>query len=281
MVTNYEISFIKIKIHYPSEIDLTRFEIFQCEPYFNNYINITIEKKDKINVCCNVVFRHASFSAVDFGDGKYGYLFYSAEGTPCAFVKSDIDWKDIDIHYTENFQTANRSMIDCALGAAFNNIIIANGGLVVHSSAIHYQNKGIIFSAPSGTGKSTHAKYWREYLGAGIINDDSPALMIKNNDVLVCGTPWSGSTDLYSSICVPLHVIIVLSQHHCNEIYRMNNKEIIHALFPRCLFPYHSPQLINMAFENFTKMIGSVPVYHLKCTPSLEAAKLVKSYLQL
>lgn len=282
MVMEYKIAFVKIKIDSSSEIDLAKLNKFISKPYQSGYVNINIKRVEKINVGYIESFRHKCFSAVDFGNGKCGYILYSVDGTPNALVMSEKSWENIDILYAENIKIENRSIVDYALRVAFNNIVIANKGLIVHSSAIHYQNKGLIFSAPSGTGKSTHTKFWRENLGAGIINDDLPALMpMDNKRIMVCGTPWSGSTDLFSNLCVPLDAIIVISRHHINEIYQMSISEIIHALFPRCLFPYHSPLLLDTAFDTFKKIIGSVPVYHLKCTPTLEAAKMVKSFLKL
>lgn len=280
MMRHYEIANMKIKIENPSEIDLSRFDLFISKSDITDSI-VTIKKASKINVDFKVVYHYKNFSVVEFVGEKYGQVFYSGEGKLIAFLMSDLYWKDIDIVYSENIQRGNRSIIDYALGAAFNSIVIVNGGLIVHSSAIQYCNRGLIFSAPSGTGKSTHTKFWRENLGAGIINDDAPVLIPIKDDVLVCGTPWSGSADLFENVSVSLKAIIILSRSHKNEICEMNITDIIQKLIPRCLFPYHNQRLMNTAFENFKKIIGLVPVYHLKCTPSLKAAELVKSYLHL
>ena len=47
-------------------------------------------------------------------------------------------------------------------------------GIIFHSSAIMVDGEAYLFTAPSGTGKSTHTRLWRELLGdrAVMINDD-------------------------------------------------------------------------------------------------------------
>jgi serine kinase of HPr protein (carbohydrate metabolism regulator) len=49
-----------------------------------------------------------------------------------------------------------------------------------HGSAIAVDGVGYLFTAKSGTGKSTHARLWRELLGARavMVNDDKPLLRV-------------------------------------------------------------------------------------------------------
>lgn len=48
--------------------------------------------------------------------------------------------------------------------------------LLIHGSAIAVDGKAYLFTAPSGTGKSTHTRMWREYFKdrAVMVNDDKP-----------------------------------------------------------------------------------------------------------
>ena len=49
-------------------------------------------------------------------------------------------------------------------------------GLVFHCSALAVDGKAYLFTAPSGTGKSTHARLWREVYKDKVVmvNDDKP-----------------------------------------------------------------------------------------------------------
>lgn len=51
---------------------------------------------------------------------------------------------------------------------------------LMHGVVISWKGRGYMFTAPSGTGKSTHASLWKKYLGddVEIINGDKPILNI-------------------------------------------------------------------------------------------------------
>ncbi len=281
MLMHYEIAAVKIRINNLSDVEMTRLELFKAASTLSSHTSITIKKVEQINVDFNVLNINSIFSFTRLPGGKNGYIFYSVEKDPVAFMVTDTSWENINIEYLENIQRGKYRIIDYALRIAFNDIVIMNGGLVVHSSAIHYRNNGLIFSAPSGTGKSTHTSFWRQSFNAGTINDDAPALIREKDRIMVCGTPWSGSTDLFENIRVPLHAIVVLSRHHENEISKMSMPDIMKKLFPRCMLPYFNQKLMDKGIENFQNIINCVPVYHLKCTPTLEAAKAVKACLNL
>lgn len=54
-------------------------------------------------------------------------------------------------------------------------------GLFFHSSALMLDGKAYLFSAPSGTGKSTHTALWQRHFGGRVqmINDDKPIIRKK------------------------------------------------------------------------------------------------------
>lgn len=199
MLMHYEIANVKMRINNLSGLDLTSLEAFKSKPHLKNYVNMTLIRTEHIHIESKQLYFNNDFSIVTFADGETGYVLYSDGKIPIAYLKSDSQWTDIKIVYCENNNFIRHKIINHVLGKAFNNMVIMNGGLIVHSSAINYRNRGIIFSAPSGTGKSTHTKFWREHLNARIINDDAPALIPKKDKVLVYGTPWSGSTNLFEN----------------------------------------------------------------------------------
>lgn len=157
----------------------------------------------------------------------------------------------------------------------FRNKILYNDGLVIHAAAIECNGKGIIFSAPSETGKSTQARLWKEYIGASILNGDRPAVRIFNNQAYVYGTPWSGSSNDFMNSKAPLSAIIVLQQAPVNTIEKLTPTKAIANLMPRCFLPYHSPRLLHLAINNLEKVISTTPVFLLKCRPDYEAVELV------
>lgn len=59
--------------------------------------------------------------------------------------------------------------------------MLQKDSFILHSAYIRHRGRAILFSAPSGTGKSTQASLWAQYAGAEIINGDR-ALLQKVQD---------------------------------------------------------------------------------------------------
>ena len=84
--------------------------------------------------------------------------------------------------------------------------LLDHNTLMLHGSTVAVDGKAYLFTAPCGTGKSTHTRQWRELFGdrAVMVNDDKPFLKITPEGVLAYRSPWSGKHGLASNICVPV-----------------------------------------------------------------------------
>jgi len=105
------------------------------------------------------------------------------------------------------------------------------------------------FSAPCGTGKSTHARLWQEYFGNDkiqIINEDKPAIRLIDNTFYVFGTPWSGKSDQSLNVQVPLQSICFLKQSAHNWIDKLESQAALKRLFNQTLRPYEIHLMDNL-----------------------------------
>ena len=157
----------------------------------------------------------------------------------------------------------------------FRNAMINRGGMQIHSAAIAYRGEGILFSAPSGTGKTTQARMWIEHLGASMIQGDRPIVRMREKDVLVYGTPWIGSDPLFQNICLPVKAIVFLEQAPVNEILNLDPNLAVQYLLPRCFLPYFSQQMMNKALLIAESILRRVPCYLLRCMPEMAAAEFL------
>jgi len=148
-------------------------------------------------------------------------------------------------------------------------------GIVIHAAAIEYEGKGIIFSAPSETGKTTQANLWRKHMNAKVLNGDRPAVRIMDGRPFVFGTPWSGSSPDYINSCAPVSAIVMLEQSPANSIRKLTAYEAVTCLMPRCFLPYFDQGLMDKAINNLETVIKTVPVYLLRCRPDKESVELV------
>lgn len=169
-------------------------------------------------------------------------------------------------------------------GLTFSDRLTYLGGMVLHGSSIAYKGNGLVFSAPSGTGKSTHAGLWREVYGDDVVtvNDDKPAIRFTEaGQPLVYGTPWSGKTELNTNTVAPLRAIVFLERKPHNEIRRLSATEALLYMGRELALPYHDDALCETLWDTATRLVQSVPVFLLGCTASAEAVMLVHKTLGL
>ena len=150
---------------------------------------------------------------------------------------------------------------------------------VFHGAAIEYNGDAYLFTAPSGTGKTTHINLWRQYLGdkVGIINGDKPIIKVADNPI-VYGTPWAGKEGYQQNTSAPLKAICILKQAKINNIVRLKKSEAVNHLMKQVYLP-HNPVSLSATLSLLGKMIETTPVYMLECDISETAFEI--SYNQI
>ncbi len=155
------------------------------------------------------------------------------------------------------------------------------GGFVLHASALAYQGRAYLFSAPCGTGKSTHTGLWKEAFGDEVIilNDDKPALRKIDGVFHAFGTPFSGKTDKNVNMGVPLGGICVLEQSKENWIRPVSGRDAILPLYHQTMRPPDAKNM-DLLLGLLDELIQQVPVYRMGCNISLDAARLARDTMQ-
>ncbi len=176
------------------------------------------------------------------------------------------------------------SLDDCeylTTGGSFYRQLLEFDGLLLHSSAVVMDGYAYLFSAPCGTGKSTHTSLWVQTFGpdkALILNDDKPALRRENGRWYAYGTPWSGKTDQNRNLRVPLGGICVLTRGQENAIVPFSGVPAIQALLEQTARPAGA-DLRGRMLTLVGKLLEDVPVWRLSCRPDREAALLSRSVM--
>ncbi|HEX2946627.1 MAG TPA: hypothetical protein VHT96_11805 [Clostridia bacterium] len=213
------------------------------------------------------------------GDMTVTYVFLKETGRTEFVIEARSDWSDITILYLERSSKVEKAFCYFLGNYILSNSIIYHRGFVLHASSISYSGKGITFTAPSGTGKSTHTAMWKKYYNAVILNDDCPIIKLENSSILVYGTPWSGNKNKAAQSSSPLSMIVFLEQADRNSIRGLTKEEAIPLLLPRIFLPYQNPMLIDTVLKSIEKIVDVVPKYLLKCKPNREATELVHKCL--
>lgn len=145
--------------------------------------------------------------------------------------------------------------------------------LLFHGSAIAVDGQAYLFTAKSGTGKSTHTKLWRELFGerAMMVNDDKPLLHITEKGVTVYGTPWDGKHHLSNNVSVPLKAICILKRDTTNHIVKIDKSKAYPMLLQQSYRSINLQKMVN-TLELIDLLAAKVGLYELSCNMDTEAA---------
>ena len=151
--------------------------------------------------------------------------------------------------------------------------LFAYDTLLFHGSVVAVDGAGYLFTAKSGTGKSTHTRLWREAFGsrAVMVNDDKPFLRPEGDRVLAYGTPWNGKHGLGTNMSVPLKAICILERGAENRIRRIKAQEALFMLLQQSNRP-QSPALMSRYMTLLDQISERTAFYRLACNMTLEAA---------
>lgn len=158
-------------------------------------------------------------------------------------------------------------------GSIFYDALINFDGFVLHASAVIVDGRAYLFSAPSGTGKSTHTSLWLKHFGdrAQILNDDKPAIRITENGIRVYGTPWSGKSDLNINTDAELGGICFIERDDHNHIEEISKGEAIVRVMNQTLRPTDEKEM-GLLLDTLDVVISRTHIYKMGCTISEEAA---------
>ena len=146
---------------------------------------------------------------------------------------------------------------------------------VFHGAAVEVDGRGYIFTAPSGTGKTTHIKLWLEHFADSvkIINGDKPILRLDDDGVSICSTPWAGKEGLERNTEAPLAAMVLIKRSDERKITKISPKEYFSELARQFYLPKGIEAKLK-TLDIIDNVLKSVPIYLLECDISREAAEL-------
>lgn len=167
-------------------------------------------------------------------------------------------------------------------GIQFYEQILQYNGIMLHASAIEWNDRAYLFSGPSGMGKSTHTRLWKQLYGESvrIFNDDKPVLRCIDNEWYAYGTPWCGKDHINQNRKVKVAGICFLKQDKMNEIRVLSHQEAVQKVISQTQWKFWKPEQLEKYWSCVESLITSVPVFELKNQPILDAALLSSKTMQ-
>lgn len=152
-------------------------------------------------------------------------------------------------------------------------LLVQDDILLMHGAVVAVDGQAYLFTAKSGTGKTTHTRLWMRQFGdrAVMVNGDKPLLHITSEGVTVYGTPWDGKEHLSTNTSCPLKALCILTRSETNHIERISKKEALPMLCQQSYRPC-SPIGAQKTLALVDRLGSSVPLYKLGCNMEPEAA---------
>lgn len=213
----------------------------------------------------------------DEGKTLWRYIRKKNNDILLAFVIS----KSLDeIVLLEDNTSSNGQMAFQYLGYLFPICALNWNILNFHGVLLEYQGAGIIISAPSGTGKTTHARLWRDYKNALIINGDRATCGKEGNIWQGWGLPWSGTSGEQINRMVKIKAMVVLERSLQNEAHLVDKKDTLRYVLPHLQFPTWDSELVGMGLDLLNDFLLQIPVIRLCCRADTEAVDVLEQVLK-
>ena len=168
-----------------------------------------------------------------------------------------------------------------AVCRAFGEFLLGRDTLLLHGSAVAVDGEGYLFTADSGTGKSTHTRLWRQVFGdrAVMVNDDKPFLQLTPDGVILHGSPWSGKHGLDANLNVPLKGICLLERGRENSIHRITAAEAMPMLEKQSYCPLSAEK--QPCYQHLlAALVEAVPLWRMACNKDPEAAQVAYTAME-
>lgn len=271
MIQYYKIAGIVIKvvsegINLIEELEYQRFKT-TCQN--ENYtVDFRVVKELELGLG-NITYQDEQ--NIIYDDGKYRYV-----NNRFLIKKISDNYYNVFIKKCDN-EVSNREMFN-AMG--FDVLLAKERKLILHASFIVYRNKAILFSAPSGTGKSTQADLWKKYVSSvEIINGDRAIIGIEDGDVKAYGLPFCGTSKITINQNFNLNTIVILRQGKINKLIELSAKDSYKYLYSQINWVGWDKKLQINILDLLEKVVSSIKIYYFECLPEQSAVEMLKTMI--
>lgn len=182
-----------------------------------------------------------------------------------------------EVTFAERYRTG--ASVRAALEAAgLFDIFVDAGMLVLHSAYIVTPaGEAILFSGPSGIGKSTQAALWERSAGAQIINGDRALLDIGRKTAN--GIFYSGTSGICRNVTAPIRAIVLLGQNDENRVSTPSPQAAFAGVLSQCAYYDWDALSATKMTECVARLVSDVPVLHFDCRADASAVRVLQERL--
>ena len=202
------------------------------------------------------------------------------ETVPYALARTDHETGIVDVAYQSRCAHCVSQLDNCFFHLGFEGLLIRQDRICFHASCIRTELGGILFSGPSGIGKSTQSQLWQDHRGAELINGDRPILQRRAEDFLAWGSPYAGSSRCHVNGSVPVSALVFLRQARENRIRRLGGGEAFRNIYAGLTMYSWDRFFVERAVDLAMELASAVPCYELACLPDVSAVECLEQRLK-
>ena len=122
--------------------------------------------------------------------------------------------------------------------------MLSYNSFLMHGAVIAYNDNAYMFTASSGTGKTTHIRQWLDSIDhCSVVNGDKPLIHITETQAIACGTPWCGKEKMNTNVMVPLKAIVLMERSEDNKIVEITFEQALINLLQQTYRPAEAAQM--------------------------------------
>lgn len=203
-----------------------------------------------------------------------------AEGVPSAMVFCDSAMRHLRFELYQQMQNGPRLLERTLALLPMRRILYANDAFLFHSSRIVVDGRAILFSGPSGAGKTTQALLWKQYEKTPHLCNDRTIIRYEDTVWNTYGYFQDGSKPIGDNKCLPLGAIVFLEHGEKNCISRINGRIALKLLMGQIFMDSWDYEMIAGITEIVVSLLKDIPIYSLQCVPDRSAVECLKRKLK-
>lgn len=278
----FNISGIVVCLHLQHEILVEdRFKLFMSDekPDYNIYFQ-KVETLD--NTDGEVFYEGISYAAFSNNDSEFKRKFWDRKRNKYLYSTGTYDWKNrvIIVKYLQGEEEMFGCVNACFFYIAWEEILMHERRIMLHSSFVETAYGSILFSGVSGAGKSTQADLWYKYRNSRMLNGDRTILQWSNEELIGYGSPYAGSSKCYIDDSSRISAIVFPEKKNFCKVRKLDRGTAFRRIFSGLTVNSWNVEFVEFACSMAEKIVKLIPCYELSCTPDKNAVEVLEKVLR-
>ena len=227
----------------------------------------------------NCIAKRPDFQLFQVGDMRIRYIGSVENTLDGAYIRVESKEKENNIQLLKSKYPERIGAKTLLNSIETEHLLAQKGGFILHCSYIKHNDKAILFTAPSESGKSTQAVLWNELRGAEIINGDRAAVRIDAHKIIAEGIPFAGSSNYCKNESLEIEAIVYLGKSKKTYIDRVKGYKAFSKLWEGISINLWDKNDVEQVSKTVEEIARKIPIFHLQCTPDESAILALETEL--